>query len=82
MNKQYPRGKIDEYTAKKLFDDAARHSFINPFPLSEQKSVASQSVIGDIEKLLTLPSNYIRLYSGLEDPNILIEDLNNAFLKV
>ncbi len=61
LNKQYPRGKIDEYTAKKLFDDAARHSFINPFPLSEQKSVASQSVIGDIEKLLTLPSNYIRL---------------------
>mgnify|MGYP003140077338 FL=1 len=61
LNKQYPRGKIDEYTAKKLFDDAARHSFINPFPLSEQKSVASQSVIGDIEKLLMLPSDYTRL---------------------
>ena len=61
LNKQYPRGKIDEYTAKKLFDDAARHSFINPFPLSEQGSVASQSVIGDIEKLLMLPSDYTRL---------------------
>ena len=61
LNKQYPRGKIDEYTAKKLFDDAARHSFINPFPLSNQKSVASQSVIGDIEKLLMLPPNYTKL---------------------
>ena len=61
LNKQYPRGKIDEYTAKKLFDDAARHRFINPFPESKQGSVASQSVIGDIEKLLMLPPDYTKL---------------------
>jgi|TARA_R100001163_G_C5025858_1_gene167412 hypothetical protein len=61
LNKQYQMGKIDEYLPKKLFDDAATHSYINPFPQNNQQSVGSQSVIGDIEKLLLLPESYTRM---------------------
>tara|TARA_B100002019_G_C21222624_1_gene575593 strand:- start:674 stop:1300 length:627 start_codon:yes stop_codon:yes gene_type:complete len=61
LNKQYQRGKIDEYLPKKLFDDAATQAFINPFPQNNQKSVASTSVIGDIEKLSLLPKSYTKM---------------------
>jgi len=50
----WENGKVDEHTFKKLFNTFAVESYMNPHT---NKSIASQSLIGDIEKLLLLPDN-------------------------
>jgi len=62
VHKVYNNGGMDEHTNKKLFNTNAALSPYNPFT---KKLEYSSSVIGDIEKLLTLPSHLNR-YMVLE----------------
>jgi|TARA_B100001964_G_C14242756_1_gene605902 hypothetical protein len=62
----YNNGGVNEYALKTLLTPLAAESYINP---NTNKSVASQSVIGDIEKLLMLPDKFekyilLELWSG------------------
>jgi len=62
----YDRGGLDEYTLGKLFNPSASQAYMNPFT---DTSVASNSLTGDIEKLLMLPDTFDRyvvleLWSG------------------
>ncbi len=51
----YNNGGYNEYCLKSLLSPLASENFINP---NNGHSVANQSVVGDIEKLLMLPDKY------------------------
>ena len=51
----YNNGGYNEYSLKTLLSSLATENFVNP---NDGRSIASTSVVGDIEKLLLLPNNY------------------------
>ena len=51
----YNNGSYNEYCFKSLLSSLALENFINP---NDGRSIASTSIIGDIEKLLMLPEKY------------------------
>ena len=51
----YNNGSYNEYSFKSLLSPLAVENFVNP---NDGRSIASTSVVGDIEKLLLLPDKY------------------------
>ena len=51
----YNNGSYNEYSLKTLLSSLAVENFVNP---NDGRSIASTSVVGDIEKLLLLPEKY------------------------
>ena len=78
----HDRGGIDEHVFKKMFNLSASQSYMNPF---DNTSVASNSVSGDVEKVLMLPDTFdryvlVEVWSGepyLAEPYI---DMLNTML--